>query len=98
MFRHWSFEIRHSFVIRRSTLVIGKRSLLLRRLFFQPRDFFDAPRMPASFEGRGQPNLDHAIDEPLAEHVGREAENIEIVVPPASSAVKSSWQGAARTP
>ena len=50
---------------------------------FEVDDFFDAPRVAAAFEGRVQPEFDHAVDQPLAQQIGGEAQDIRIVVPPA---------------
>ncbi len=46
-------------------------------------DLVDSSCVASTFEGRRKPDLEHAVDEPFAEEVGREAEDVEIVVPAA---------------
>ena len=43
-------------------------------------DFFDAPGVPPALEGRGQPQLDHAVDQAARPAVGRQAEHVGVVV------------------
>src|SRR5690242_15371302 len=50
---------------------------------FQLADLFDPPGVPAPFELGLDPDLDHAVDQSLAEHVGGKAEDVKIIVPAA---------------
>src|SRR5262249_27070509 len=57
--------------------------LVLRRPAFHAGDFFDAAGVAAPFEFGLEPDLDHAVDQLFAQHVGRQAEHVQIVVPAA---------------
>jgi len=46
-------------------------------------DFFNTSSVASAFEFGLEPDLDHAIDKSIAEQVGREAEDIRVVVPAA---------------
>ena len=43
-------------------------------------DLLDPPRVAAAFELRLQPNLHHAVDQTVAEQIGRQAQHVGIVV------------------
>src|SRR4051794_37820638 len=62
---------------------IPARDVSLTRLHrrFDFRDFLEPFLVPAAFKLGRQPNFDEAIDESLAEHVGREAKHVQIVMP-----------------
>src|SRR6516165_11938363 len=53
------------------------------RLGFQTVDLFNAPGMATTLELGLQPDLDPAIDEPVAEQVGRQTQYVRIVMPAA---------------
>src|SRR3954468_1514144 len=46
-------------------------------------DLLYPPLVPAAFEVGLHPHLDDPLDTPRAQHVARQAEDVEIVVPPA---------------
>src|SRR5262245_48417758 len=51
-----------------------------RRVRFDVRDLLDAAGVAASFEGRVEPDVDQRLDAPLAEHIGSEAEYVQVIV------------------
>lgn len=57
-------------------------SLPLVRLL-QLADLLNPSRVAAPFEFGLEPDLDHAVDQAFAQHVGRETQHIQIIVPPA---------------
>ncbi len=56
---------------------------LLHKTRFNFCDLFDTACVSAPFECGVQPNFDHPIDEPVAQQIARQAENVGIVVQPA---------------
>ena len=46
----------------------------------RPQNLGDAPGVAAAFERRVQPDFDHAVDQPFAQQVGGEAEDVGVVV------------------
>ncbi len=46
-------------------------------------DLLNPAGVATAFERRVEPDLDHAVDEPFAKHISREAKHVQIVVPAA---------------
>ncbi len=52
-------------------------------LCFVHGDLVEAPRVASALEIGLQPDLDHAVDEPVTQQVGRKTKNVGVVVQPA---------------
>src|SRR5260370_33101124 len=62
---------------------ISSMAVISARIVLKLLDFLDAPRVPAALEVGRQPDAHHAVDQLLAEQVGRQTQDVGVVVPPA---------------